>query len=171
MCRMFHSISFVLCLLVNLACHSAWAADWMAGTASANITPAEPMWMSGYGSRDKVSEGKLTDLWAKALVLKDSAGTAYVIVTLDLVGIDRETSLAIRQGVCQRHGIELANISLFSSHTHTGPVVASNQATDRIMKLYESLGFKVKILSAPRMISCTGDRTRANEMLAIKNLD
>ncbi|MCA9229651.1 MAG: neutral/alkaline non-lysosomal ceramidase N-terminal domain-containing protein [Planctomycetales bacterium] len=123
---MFHSISFVLCLLVNLACHSAWAADWMAGTASANITPAEPMWMSGYGSRDKVSEGKLTDLWAKALVLKDSAGTAYVIVTLDLVGIDRETSLAIRQGVCQRHGIELANISLFSSHTHTGPVVGTN---------------------------------------------
>ena len=55
--------------------------------------------------------------------------------------------------------------------SHRGPVVASNQATDRIMKLYENLGFKVKILSAPRMISCTGDRTRANEMLAIKNLD
>lgn len=54
---------------------------------------------------------------------------------------------------------------------HRGPVVASNQATERIMKLYESLGFKVRVLSAPRMINCTGDRTRANEMLAVKNLD
>lgn len=102
------------------------AAQWQAGAASANITPTEHMWMSGYGSRNKISEGKITDLWAKTLVLKDSAGTPFVIVTLDLVGIDRPTSLAIRQSVCERHGIELANITLFTSHTHSGPVVGTN---------------------------------------------
>ena len=51
-----------------------------------------------------------------------------------------------------------------------GPVVASNQATERIVELYDSLGFQIKILDAPRMISCTGDRSKAKEMLAIKNI-
>jgi DNA adenine methylase len=47
-------------------------------------------------------------------------------------------------------------------------VVLSNQATDRIVKLYEKLGFKICILAAPRRISCTGDRKPAREVLATK---
>lgn len=53
---------------------------------------------------------------------------------------------------------------------HRGPVVLSNQATERIVALYQRLGFKLDFLQAPRMISCTGDRTPAREVLAIKNL-
>lgn len=52
---------------------------------------------------------------------------------------------------------------------HPGPVVLSNQATDRIVELYESLGFSLTYLEAPRRISCTGDRTPALEVLAVKN--
>jgi len=50
------------------------------------------------------------------------------------------------------------------------PVVASNQATERMMALYRSRGFRVETLPAPRRISCTGDRTPAEEMLAFKNI-
>ncbi len=53
---------------------------------------------------------------------------------------------------------------------HPGPVVLSNQATDRIVRLYRKLGFTLTFLTAPRMISCTGDRTPAKEVLALKNL-
>ncbi len=53
---------------------------------------------------------------------------------------------------------------------HPGPVVLSNQWTDRIVKLYKSLGFKIEPLQAPRLISCTGDRTPAKEVLATRNL-
>jgi len=53
---------------------------------------------------------------------------------------------------------------------HQGPVVLSNQATKRIVNLYKKLGFKTKILDAPRRISCTGDRTRAEEVLATRGL-
>jgi DNA adenine methylase len=53
---------------------------------------------------------------------------------------------------------------------HPGPVVLSNQWTERIVKLYKSLGFKVSPLHAPRLISCTGDRTPAKEVLATRNL-
>jgi len=51
------------------------------------------------------------------------------------------------------------------------PVIASNQATPRILALYQSLGFTTHNVSAPRRISCTGDRAAAWEMLATRGLD
>jgi DNA adenine methylase len=53
---------------------------------------------------------------------------------------------------------------------HKGPVILSNQATRRIEELYRELKFDLKFLDAPRRISCTGDRTPAREVLALRNL-
>ena len=54
---------------------------------------------------------------------------------------------------------------------HPGPTVISNQATDRIIDLYSRLGFELReVLAAPRMISCNGNRARAPEILATRNL-
>ena len=53
---------------------------------------------------------------------------------------------------------------------HPGPVVLVNQATERIDALYRSLGFTIDYLQAPRRISCNGDRTKAREIVATKNL-
>ena len=50
------------------------------------------------------------------------------------------------------------------------PVVASNQATPRVLELYGSLGFEIEILDAPRRIACNGDRTPAKEMVATHGL-
>lgn len=53
---------------------------------------------------------------------------------------------------------------------HRGPVVLVNQATPRIEALYTRLGYQVGHLTAPRRISCTGDRTPAREVIATRNL-
>lgn len=53
---------------------------------------------------------------------------------------------------------------------HTGPVMLSNQATKRIVRLYKRLGFTLLHLDAPRRISCNGDRTAAPEVLAMKGV-
>ena len=50
--------------------------------------------------------------------------------------------------------------------SHDGPVMLSNQATKRVVQLYRRLGFKLRFVDAPRMISCTGDRTPAKEVIA-----
>lgn len=52
---------------------------------------------------------------------------------------------------------------------HPGPVLASNQATERICHLYTSLGFTITHIEAPRRLACTGDRTPALEILAWKS--
>ena len=53
---------------------------------------------------------------------------------------------------------------------HPGPVVLSNEATERVVELYSRLKYELVYLDAPRRISCTGDRTPAAEVLAIRNL-
>jgi DNA adenine methylase len=53
---------------------------------------------------------------------------------------------------------------------HPGPVVLSNQATERVVQLYEKLGFVLHFLDAPRRISCNGDRTPAKEVVAVRNI-
>jgi DNA adenine methylase len=53
---------------------------------------------------------------------------------------------------------------------HPGPVVASNQATPRVVALYRRHGFRLVFLAAPRRISCDGDRTPAREVLALKGI-
>jgi neutral ceramidase len=114
-------------LLASLA-SPVQAEGWKAGVAKVNITPQQYMWMSGYGGRDHPAEGKLTDLWAKALVLEDAAGARAVLLTLDLVGISRDVSLPVCDRLKQEHGLDRAQVALCCSHTHTGPVVGRNLA-------------------------------------------
>jgi len=53
---------------------------------------------------------------------------------------------------------------------HRGPTIVSNQATDRIIALYQKFGFNIRFVNGPRRISCTGDRDPAREILATRNL-
>lgn len=102
------------------------SAAWKAGVARACITPSDGMWMSGYAGRDRPADGKLTDLWAKALAFEDEAGARHVLVVLDLVGIDRATARAIAGGVTATHGLPRESLALATTHTHSGPIVGDN---------------------------------------------
>lgn len=102
------------------------AETWKAGSAKANITPETYMWMAGYGGRDKPAEGKLTDLWAKALALEDAQGKRVVLITLDLVGIDQGLSRSVCDKLKEKHQLQREQIAMCVSHTHTGPVVGKN---------------------------------------------
>lgn len=51
---------------------------------------------------------------------------------------------------------------------HPGPVLVSNAATYRIMRLYQDLGFQVDLVRVRRSISCKGDRPLAKEIFAFK---
>ena len=113
---------FVLCSATGMV-----HAQWKAGAAKTQITPNEFMLMAGYGSRTEPANGKLTELWAKALVIEDANERKGVIITLDLVGIDRKLSTAICKKL-ETQGFQRDQIVICTSHTHTGPVVGMNLA-------------------------------------------
>lgn len=99
------------------------AAGWKAGVARVVITPEQNMWMAGFASRTHASEGKLHDLWAKALALEDAQGKKSVLVTLDLLGLPKKLSDDIRAQIKTKYALNKADIILNSSHTHSGPVL------------------------------------------------
>ena len=102
------------------------AADFQAGVARTLITPQSPIWLSGFGSRDRVSEGVAQELWAKALVLDDRRGGRVVLVTMDLIGLPQEVSDEIAARVLANHGLDRSQLVLSASHTHSGPLVLPN---------------------------------------------
>lgn len=108
---------------------SADVTGWKAGVAKRVITPAQPMWMSGYASRTAPANGKIHDLWAKAIVLEDTDAHRVVLITLDLVGIDRATSQSLCAELKQKFQLERHQIAISTSHTHSGPVVGQNLIT------------------------------------------
>lgn len=121
-CRLL--VAWSLVLLTSLP---AWCDEgWKAGVARIKITPEQPMWMSGYASRTKPAEGKLHDLWAKALVIEDAKGRRAALVTMDLVGIPRELSMAVCDEIKKKHGLPREAVLLNVSHTHCGPVIRAN---------------------------------------------
>ena len=73
-----YPLPVALCLLaiyLGGSTGSAPAAEpsWKAGVARAVITPEKPVWLAGYGSK-RPPDGKLHDLWMKALALEDGDG-------------------------------------------------------------------------------------------------
>jgi hypothetical protein len=116
-----------LALVTFGAISTSQAADgWQAGAAKVNITPEHEMWMAGYAARTKPADGKMTDLWAKCLAMQDPAGKRAVLITLDLVGIDRGLSTSICEKLEKQHQLDRSQIAINCSHTHSGPVVGRN---------------------------------------------
>jgi neutral ceramidase len=108
---------------------SAPAAEWKAGAAKTVITPQQPMWMSGYGSRDHPSEGTLHDLWCKSLAIQDPNGGRVILITLDICGISRTVSDTVCARITEQLGLRRESIMIACSHTHTGPMIENNLET------------------------------------------
>lgn len=130
MSRSIHKFCFpVICIFLLLTVlHPAWAGNkgvegWKAGVARTNITPEENIWMGGYASRTHVAEGKINDLWAKAIALEDVNGKQAVLISSDLIGFPKSVSDNICDRLEKEYKLSRAQIILNSSHTHSGPVL------------------------------------------------
>ena len=102
---------------------------WRAGLAQIAITPEYPMWMAGYASRTKPSEGKVHDLFAKALAIEDAHATRLVIVTTDLIGIPRSVRDWLAKRVRDQYDLPPEALLLNASHTHCGPELRASKAS------------------------------------------
>jgi hypothetical protein len=119
-----------ICVLLFIGLSAGALADtpeWKAGVAAVTITPSEPLWLSGYSSRTRPAEGKVHDLWAKALVVEGGDGTRLVLVTLDLGSVSEAITEAVHPKVSKKHRLPRAGLVLNVSHTHCAPEVAAER--------------------------------------------
>jgi neutral ceramidase len=115
-------------LPILLLIFSTWsaAADYKAGVARVIITPTQPMYLSGYANRTHASEGKIHDLWAKALAIEDRKGGRVVILSTDLIGLPRGITDVVSARALKEYNLDRARLVINSSHTHSGPMIRGN---------------------------------------------
>ena len=134
------SLSAALCAVVLAGSAGAAppaeqeAAVWKAGVASVKITPEEPVWMSGYGSRTKPSEGVAADLFAKALAIEDPGGMRLLIVTMDLITVPRPLRDWLEGQLKEKSGLAPGSLLMNASHTHCGPELSVSALANRMLK-------------------------------------
>ena len=84
------ALGILLCWSLPAAAQPA-AADrpstYRVGLARVCITPDEPLWLAGYGNRNRPSEGVLDDLYAKAMAVEDADGRRALLLCVDLCSL------------------------------------------------------------------------------------
>ncbi|MCA9231033.1 MAG: neutral/alkaline non-lysosomal ceramidase N-terminal domain-containing protein [Planctomycetales bacterium] len=114
----------VLLLAASVACLwgevRATDAPWLAGVARSVLTPETPVWLAGYGSK-RVADGKLHDLWIKALALEDSSGNRVVLITSDFQGVPKMMSDPVFEQLDKRFNLARDQVLFTFSHNHCGP--------------------------------------------------
>jgi hypothetical protein len=94
--------------------------SWKAGVAKAVVTPRTAVWLAGYGTK-RPPDGKLHDLWAKALALEDRDGRRAVLITSDFQGVPRSMSDPVFARLRTQYGLERRQVMFTFSHNHCGP--------------------------------------------------
>lgn len=99
----------------------AWAqADALrVGVAEVDITPPVGFPMAGY-YHERLAEGSLDPLKAKAIVFRGPSGEAAWVVC-DLIGISTDLSRAVRKSASEKTGIPVERIVISATHSHTAP--------------------------------------------------
>jgi len=116
-------------VIVVAACVLAWGSaaeepEWSVGVASVKITPQKPIPLAGYAARTAPFEGVDTDIFAKALALRDAGGHRAVLVTMDLCIMPKDVAEDVRRRIMDKGSLEEGAVVLNLSHTHSGPAVS-----------------------------------------------
>ncbi|MBM3861798.1 MAG: hypothetical protein FJ395_19415 [Verrucomicrobia bacterium] len=150
------TLSMLLCVFVA-SLNAQEPSAWKAGVASVKITPEGPIWMAGYASRKKPSEGVAADLFAKALAIEDTRGTRLVIVTLDLISVPRPLRDWLEKEVKEKFGLPQELLLMNASHTHCGPELRMARLDDDIKAEFAPASEKYVARLQQQLVSLVGD--------------
>ncbi len=117
LCFTFSSLLFGVSVVVSGQAAAVAEPPLRAGFAQEEITPEigdRPVWMAGFGHNRRAT-GVHDPLWARAVVL-DAGGRRIALVSVDLVGLFRESVERIR---AKLDGFDYVLVS--STHVHEGP--------------------------------------------------
>ena len=120
----------IIAVVLMLPISRSFASDapWQIGLASVCITPEQPVWLYGYANQNRFQpfDGRLDDLFARAMAIQCPGGELAVLIAADLCVLrepeERELSLVLTQ----RTGLERRQILLNWSHTHSGPMIGTS---------------------------------------------
>ncbi|MCA9094727.1 MAG: neutral/alkaline non-lysosomal ceramidase N-terminal domain-containing protein, partial [Planctomycetaceae bacterium] len=91
------------------------------GFGKRDITPTEPMRLSGYSNRTVPAKDAYEKLNVRSMVMRGEGGETYAIVSIDLLGLSASQNAEIARRVEAAHQIPRERLVVSCTHTHTGP--------------------------------------------------
>jgi hypothetical protein len=99
----------------------------VAGAATADITPSQPVFLFGYPHVPRTSTGVHDPLECSAFYLRNGAGQALFLAH-DLIFVPRSLAVEARRRISRATGLPPDEIMVSGTHTHSGPITADQVA-------------------------------------------
>ena len=113
-------------LLLALSIVEAFAGRFEVGISQVDITPDEPIFLSGYAARTNVSEGVAQPIYTKAIAINQEGGEPALILTVDNCGLSKSIRDAVISRICeQQPRLTSRQVVIFNSHTHAAPCLSN----------------------------------------------
>ncbi len=113
-------------LIVAVVASQLPAAElWRVGFGKIDITPDEPVRLSGYASRVESSSGVADPIAARAMVISPAVKAedtrSLVLVSIDAIGISSSMTVAVSRWLEEQYSIPRSQLAISSSHSHSTP--------------------------------------------------
>ena len=153
--------SLLTILIVTMGCvspNAAHAFQWQVGFAKTDVTPGEPIRLSGYASRGQAFDSVADPLHARVMTMVQDGqlqSSAVVIVSIDSIVVTAPMTLNVANWAAEKFGIERSRLVLCSTHSHAAPHLANglnnlystpltDEETQRIQNYTDQLIAKLK---------------------------
>ncbi len=119
-----------LSVFAIVLCFSQFASSddqWRIGFSKVDVTPTEPLRLSGYAVRDAPHEGVADPLAARAMVISPSRAEhdakSIVLVSIDSVAVSSAMTVEVAEWLEEKFSIARSQLVLCSTHSHTTPQI------------------------------------------------
>lgn len=107
-----------------------------AGYGKTEITPPLGVELAGYGYYLKRQATRVDDpLFVRAVALEDR-GRTYVVVSCDILGLNRSIVGRVRAGLLDKHAIPPSHVLIVSIHTHTAAPAIAHEGCGEVCPEY-----------------------------------
>src|ERR1019366_8601263 len=110
-----------LCPLLSLGAKETFCP---VGAAQVDITPDYPIRLSGYGARQKESEGIDQHIFAQALAIGGDKKSLAVLITVDNVAVPVYMREELAARLAKKTGLRNECFALCCTHAHTAPMLS-----------------------------------------------
>ena len=107
---------------INAQKHSNKKSDVILGASQINITPDQPVIMSGYDARKTPSTGVHDSLFASALFFSGEE-TDALLISADMIGFPSAFVDTVKNMISAKTGLRPNDIMIIATHDHGGPAI------------------------------------------------
>lgn len=126
---MLRSLALVFWLTIAVTASASEPPLVDVGVAKIEITPTEPVRLSGYGFRRAPHEGVIHPIWAKAIAIGDDASGPAVWLIVDATCIPEAVTDEVARRLSDKSAVRPDKFALSFTHTHTAPLIGDALAT------------------------------------------